>query len=179
MKQFKKLPNTINALVFVAGPGSFVNLMAPHTMLGSMYGDFAFSIPVNVSTGAADRLGISPGFQLGEGRMLRSRGAQNTRISALISLHNYSTYASEAAAYVAQEDGRTREEKWNDIFSGVAGIQEDPTPCVTVWENAVSRNPFPKDLFTGPMDARWSANDGYQSLSFVGEKRKSLKIDGN
>jgi hypothetical protein len=46
------------ALVLAAPPSSFVLLDDPTTMMGAMYGDYGFHLPVNTETGVAD--GRSP-----------------------------------------------------------------------------------------------------------------------
>lgn len=176
-KQFKGLPNTINALVFAAGQNSFVDLMAPTTILGAMYGDFAFRVPVDLGSGIPEDAEITTGFIPGKGKMVQKHQIRNTRISAIVSLHNYYTFPKEAALYLKTDDGRIREEREADLWSGRAGITEELTPCVTVWENAYARRKLPRDIFRGPMDAWWTAEDNSQSLSFIGEKRRHLKID--
>jgi hypothetical protein len=62
-------------------------------------------------------------------------------------------------------------------MNGLAGISQDPTPCVTVWENGTAKRRLPQDLFRGPMDAWWTADNGFQELTFIGAKRQALKID--
>jgi hypothetical protein len=176
VKQFKGLPDSINALVFAAGPNSFVDLMAPNIVLGAMYGDFVFRVPVDLGSGIPEDAEVTTGFMPGNGKMVREHRIQNTRISAIISLHNYYTFAKEAVLYLKTDDGRTREERENDLWSGRAGIAEGNTPCVTVWENAYARRKLPIDIFRGPMDAWWTAEDGNQYLSFVGDKRRRLRI---
>jgi hypothetical protein len=171
-KQFRHLPNTINALVFAAGPNSFVNLTSSTAMLGAMYGDFVFRVPFNPSSGHHEQSEVTTGFQLGNGKMLQKAGIRNSRISAIISLHDYHTYAKEALRYLNTENGKSREEKWTEIQSGEAPIQTETTPCVTVWDNAYARRRFPMDIFRGPMDARWSVEGNEQVLSFVSERRK-------
>ena len=177
VKQFKNLPNTINAPVFVAAPGSFIDLSAPHTMLDAMYGDLVFGVPFNTATGEADSTRITSEFQTGLGRMLPHGRPQNQRISALISLFNYYTFPKEANLYLQTNDGRSRDARWDDVWSGKAGLSEQCTPCVTVWENGLVRRPFPDELFRGPMDARWSVSGENQELDFVGHRRRALGID--
>jgi len=109
--------------------------------------------------------------------MVRQTGYQNTRIAALISLVCYSTFEKEAAFYLSTNDGRTKDERWDDVLSGRAGISQHPNPCCTVWENGTAKRRLPQDLFRGPMDAWWTYDQDQQTLSFIGEKRRTLNID--
>jgi hypothetical protein len=176
-KKFKDLPDALCAIVMVAGQDSFVDLMDSTTMLGAMYGDFGFAIPFNPNLGRHDADQIKSGFIPGRGKMVRKGAFLRTRIAALISLSNYSTYAKEALLYLRTDDGRSPEERWDDAMNGLAGINQDPTPCVTVWENGTAKRRLPQDLFRGPMDAWWTADNGFQELTFIGAKRQALKID--
>lgn len=154
-----------------------VNLMEPHVMLGSMYGNLGFTLPVNTETGIADASKIESKFLLGEGLMVRSSEYRNTRLAALISLVRYNTFTKEAALYARTDDGRSEEERWDDVRSGRAGLKQEPTLCVTVWENGTGKRNLPQDLFRGSMDAWWTCNEDGQGPSFIGEKRLALGID--
>ena len=173
VKQFQDLPNSINALVFAAGPCSFVDLRASYVMLGAMYGDFVFHVPLKVDPKNREDEEVVAGFMPGKGKMVRRHHVQNTRISAIISLHDYNTFPKEAALYLKSDDGRTLEERQADLWSGQAEISEELTPCVTVWENAYAKRKFPNELFRGPMDARWSVENGAQVLELCGREATS------
>jgi hypothetical protein len=178
-RKFKDFPDALCALALVVAPEGLADLQSPHVMLGSMYGDMGFTIPINVESGQADASQIRRDFLIGKGKMVRRSRFQNTRISALISLHNYHTFAKEAALYIRTDDGRAHEERWLDVHAGRTNISADPTPCVTVWENAVAKRRLPRDLFRGSMDAWWTADEGNQELSFIGERRLALNIDNS
>lgn len=154
-----------------------VNLMEPHVMLGSMYGNLGFTMPVNTETGIADASQIESKFFVGEGMMVRSSEYRNTRLAALVSLVRYNTFPKEAVLYARTDDGRSEEERWEDALSGRAGIKQEPTLCVTVWENGTAKRRLPQDLFRGPMDAWWTCDEGGQGASFIGERRLALGID--
>jgi hypothetical protein len=177
-KKFKgaAFADQLCALVLFAPPGSFVH-MEPYVMLGAMYGDHGFTFPVNTETGFGDVSKVESTFIVGEGRMVRPTRYpyQNTRIAALISLVSYNTFAKEAVLYERTDDGRSPEERWEDVLSGGAGISEEPTLCVTVWENATAKRRLPQDLFRGPMDAWWLCDQ--QGPSLIGERRLALGID--
>ncbi|HLI76242.1 MAG TPA: hypothetical protein VKV02_04790 [Acidobacteriaceae bacterium] len=176
-KQFKGLPDTINALVFVAAPNSFVHLGDAVTMLGAMYGDFAFKVPIQIGeTPKGPAPPITAEFLPGKGRMFPNGKPQNSRISAVITLHRYHLATKAAHRYLCTEDGRTREDRWKDLISDRVQLPGD-VPCVIVWENGLARRQFPRSLFRGPMDARWSAESGEQVLSFLGKQRVEFGLD--
>ncbi len=176
-RKFKDFAEELCALVLFAPPGSFVNLTEPHVMLGAMYGNLGFTIPFDPVAGSADSSKIESKFLVGDGKMVQPSRFQNTRIAALISLVSYSTFAKEALLYLRTDDGRSREERWDDALSGRAGISQEPTLCVTVWENGTAKRRLPQDLFRGPMDAWWTCDEDQQGASFIGERRLALGID--
>jgi hypothetical protein len=53
-KKFKNTADYTCALVLAAPPASFVMLEDPRTIMGAMYGDLGFQMPVNTATGVAD-----------------------------------------------------------------------------------------------------------------------------
>lgn len=175
MRKFSgDFPDQLCAIVLFS---ETVNLMEPHVMLGSMYGDLGFTIPFNTETGIADASKIESKFFVGKGKMVHSSGHRNTRLSALISLVRYNTFPKEAVLYARTDDGRSEEERWDDALSGRAGIKQEPTLCVTVWENGTAKRRLPQDLFRGPMDAWWTCDEDQQGPSFIGERRLALGID--
>ena len=109
--------------------------------------------------------------------MVQPSRFQNTRIAAFISLVSYSTFAKEAMLYARTDDGRSEGERWDDALSGRAGIKQEPTLCVTVWENGIAKRKLPRDIFRGPMDAWWTCDEDRQGPSFLGERRLALGID--
>ena len=176
-KKFRDLPDALSALVLVSAPGSFVDLLDPHVMLGSMYGDFGWTIPVDLELGRADGSQIESRFLPGKGKMVRSNCFRNTRIAALISLVDYNTFPKEAVRYLKTDDGRTEAERNADLYEGRINISEEKTPCVTVWENGTAKHRLPQDIFRGDMDAWWTCDEEGQSRSFIGQRRLALKID--
>jgi hypothetical protein len=176
-KKFRDLPDALCVLVLVAAPGSFVDLSSPHIMLGAMYGDFGWTIPFDTESGRADGSQLEAKFLPGSGKMVRSNRFSNTRISALISLVDYYTFAKEAVLYLKTDDGRTEAERKADLYEGRVCISEERTPCVTVWENGTAKRRLPQDMFRADMDAWWTCDKDGQSRTFVGQKRLALKID--
>ena len=173
-KKFKDFSGQLCALVLFS---QVVNLMEPYVLLGAMYGNLGFTIPFNTETGVSDPTKIESKFLIGEGKMVQPKRYQNTRIAALISLVSYNTFPKEALRYINTDDGRSPEERESDALSGRAGISQEPTLCVTVWENATAKRRLPQDLFRGPMDAWWTCDEDQQGPSFIGERRRALGID--
>jgi hypothetical protein len=174
--KFKDFSDQLCALVLFS-QAIGVQLMEPHVMLGAMYGNLGFTIPFDPASGTSDASRIESKFLVGEGKMIRRKRYQNTRIAALISLVSYNTFTKEALRYISTDDGRSPEARWEDAFSGEAGISQEPTLCCTVWENGAAKRRLPQDLFRGPMDAWWTCDDDQQGPSFIGERRFALGID--
>jgi hypothetical protein len=176
-KKFRDFPDQLCVLVLYTEAVG-VRLMEPYVMCGAMYGNLGFTIPVDTKTGIGDASKIESKFLVGEGKMIRQAGYCNTRIAALISLfrHPTLTFTKKALAYIQTDDGRSPEERWDDAFSGRAGISQEPTLCCTVWENGTAKRRLPQDLFRGPMDAWWTCDEDHRP-SFIGERRLALGID--
>ncbi len=165
-RKFKSTSDYVCALVLVVAPGGFVNLNEPHVILGAMYGDFGFKIPFDTEKGEANAEQISSEFLVGEGKMIRTTRLQNTRISALITLHNWQVWYFAMRKYLNSDDGRDRRERLADLYAGLVDLPEyDASQLgVTVWENAVATRRLPVDMFRGEMDAWWQCSDNGQSL---------------
>lgn len=174
--KFKNFTDQLCAIVLFAAPGT-VNLMQSHVMLGAMYGNLGFTIPVNTETGVADASRIETKSLVGEGMTVRPTQHRNTRIAALISLVWFNTFNIEAFRYINTDDGRSPGERWDDAFSGRAGISQEDTLCVSVWENGTAKHRLPQNLFGGPMDAWWTLDEGSQGSTFIGKRRVALDID--
>jgi len=175
-KKFKDFSDQLCALVLFS-QAIGVGLMKPYVMLGAMYGNPGFTIPVDTETGVADASQIESKFFVGQGMMVRSSQYRNTRIAALISLVCYNTFQKELALYMRTDDGRSRDDRFEDVRSGRVVIsKEPPTLCCTVWENGTAKRRLPQDLFRGPMDEWWTCDEDHQP-SFIGERRLALGID--
>jgi hypothetical protein len=175
-KKFSDLPDALCALVLAARPG-ICDLQTPHVMLGAMYGDMGFTVPVSREVGGLDPSRIEPRFSFGRGEMKTVHGLRNTRIAAIISLHEFDTFPREANLYAERDDGRTKAERWSDVWGNRAGLRTEPTPCVTVWENGAAKRKLPRDIFRGEMDAWWTFENGSQQRSYIGQRRLALGID--
>lgn len=180
-RKFKSTADYVCGLVLAAPPGSFVQLNEPHVMLGAMYGDLGFRVPFYAGQGEpSERPEVTSEFLIGKGKMVRQSRFQNTRIAALISIQEFAVWHLAMRKYIRTDDGRTTSERVRDIYNGVAGLPEDTEAKetgVTVWENAVAAKKLPSDLFRGEMDAWWENSPGEQTLTFIGERRRSIGVD--
>lgn len=169
-RQFTDLPDTLNVIALAAFPGSFVDLSSPHIMLGAMYGDTSFQIPFDTATGRGDSKAGTNVFVQGKGPMIgRFLQPRRTRISAVLSLHNPAPDwpgCPERGSLSLSDIAR----------KAVAQLQNPKAdmrlPYVTCWDNAAAASLVPGELFTGPMDQRWSVENGFQSRVFVGTERR-------
>lgn len=82
-QKFKNTADYLCGLILVATPGSFVQLNDPTIMMGAMYGNLGFRIPVDTQRGIADADKIEPIYMIGDGKMIRKTRVQNTRIAAI------------------------------------------------------------------------------------------------
>jgi len=179
-KKFQSAREYVCALVLVAAPGSPVMLEEPQIMLGAMYGDFGYKIPFDPVRGQADADQIRAEFLVGKGKMVRATHVQNTRIAALITVHQYALWHLAMRKHANTDNGRTRGERLADISRGDLEMPDYNAIAlgVTVWENAVATKKLPSDLFRGEMDAWWGTDGaGAQRLTFVGERRRALGVD--
>jgi hypothetical protein len=149
-------------------------------MLGAMYGDFGFKIPFDPERGSADPDQISSEFLVGNGKMVRKTQLQNTRIAALITVHQFAVWHLAMRKYMNTDDGRPRDERAGELIRGEVDIGdfEAVEIGVTVWQNAVATRKLPSDMFRGEMDAWWEFSGDGQSLTFIGERRRALGVDG-
>ena len=164
-EKFKELQGSINVLVFTAFPGSFADLTDPHNMLGSMVGNYGFTIPFDPLKGSFDSSGMQGTFLPGDGLMVRRTIYRNTRISALVTLHNADSWFPRIP-----QGGLSIGEAQRLIVARV----DEPNiglPYVTVWENPVAEKKLPDTVFNGPRDARWTHDGEAFVSSFRGEER--------
>lgn len=164
-EKFKDLKGAINVLVFTAFPGSFVDLTDPYNMLGSMVGNYGFTIPFDPVKESFDTSGMRGAFLPGEGLMVRRTIHRNTRISALVTLHNADSWFPRIP-----QEGLSIGEAQRLIVARLDEPEIRP-PYVTVWENPVADKRLPDTVFYGPCDARWTHDGQEYRLSFQGEER--------
>ncbi|MGA2814404.1 MAG: hypothetical protein ABSG16_23655 [Candidatus Acidiferrum sp.] len=170
--EFKEFPC---CLVLRNRGRALVHSEDPHIMLGAMYGDAGFTIPINTKTCSA--VGAPQPAFLGRGKMVRPGWTepQNTTISALITLRNYAVGMQFAGKMMKKRRDLSINETMKMIEKRFPGFDiNEKTVCVIVWENAVATIPLPRDLFNGPYDERWGFDGQSQVLTFRGDKMAEL-----
>jgi hypothetical protein len=170
-REYKDLPCCV---VMQNNGNVHVFLERPEIVLGSMYGDWGFRVPIYVGDGPSPEVHPDPvpAF-LGNAALTADK---NTTISALISLRvipvgmrrltkvwyevpDLGTTDSIAVA-------RTRYPNFD---------QDEERIGVIVWENCFARLPIARDVFNGPFDERWgSLGDGSIKQIFCGERLKEF-----
>jgi hypothetical protein len=175
-KEFKEYPCS---LVLKNNGNAFVHLESPHIMLGAMYGNAGFRVPVCLGNSPMPNEWpeLQPAF-IGGGKMIRRRHSQNTTISALITLH----YVGVGRRQFQKVQDKYPNLNIKETFAAAEGefpnfdIGETQLGVI-VWENAVARIRLSRELFTGPYDERWGCEDGHQLVVFRGEKLAGLALD--
>jgi hypothetical protein len=186
-KEYKEFPCSI---VLWNNGRPLLHLHKPGIVLGAMYGDTGFKLPIDIATGTACGE-LEPAF-LGRGKMLRygdGDNAKNKTISALITLRHVRV-GDLRSDRIWKE--RKRIDKSFGKLDPITAVQEvfdeaakrypnfdaeETQLGVIVWENAVARIPLSRDLFTGPYDERWGYEDRHQRIVFRGEKLAGLSED--
>lgn len=172
--KFREYKNRVCALVLF-GANGFVNFDA-NVILGAMYGDFGWTIPFNPELGHHDASQMRTQFIPGRGRMVKKSGeVWNTRISALLTLHNYHVHSLALQRFIRTDDGRTRAERVRDAFDGTVPFPEEYRLGVTVCENAFASQTLPRDLFKGEMDDWWTIEGEFQTRSYVGSRLAAVE----
>jgi hypothetical protein len=165
-KEFKEFPCSI---VLRNNGNTFVHLEDPNIVLGAMYGDSGYTFPVKMDAGMSSE--PPKRTFIGGGKMLLAGEARNTTISALITLRHVAV-GQNLLTKVWKEfpdldfDGAIEEtgKRYPHFDLGERQLG------VIVWENTVARIPLPRNLFNGPCDERWGAEENYQHIVFRGEK---------
>jgi hypothetical protein len=174
-KKFKQFKEFSCSIVMKNNGNVFVHLDSTDIMLGSMYGDAGFSIPIDIGLGrcAGD---IEPKF-LHRGKMVRRAKIHNTTISALITLrhvpvgmHRFRQMVKKFPNISMDETLAAAAERFPNFEYGEKQLG------VIVWENAFARIPLSRELFTGSFDQRWGCEDGQHCVVFTGEKLAALEI---
>lgn len=167
-KKFKEYKGHPCALVLRNLGHPHVMLESVDVMLGSMYGDSGFTIPINQHTGMGDSTKIKRAF-LDRGKMIRPHWSNphNTSISALITLTRICP-DYEPFSRIFQQN-KPIEELLRESQAIAHKFKLDHyEPRVIVWHNAFARLPFPEDLFNSPYDIHWGIREGRQALVFRG-----------
>jgi hypothetical protein len=172
-KEFKEYPCSV---VLRNTDNAFVNVETPSIVLGAMYGDSGFKIPLYV--GPDPRPAQSPPVEhtfLGGGKMVRATYVQNTTISALVSLRYIAVGTRRVKAIFSEFPHLSVDEAIEFAAQRFPHFDvEERHLGVIVWENAVARIPLSRELFTGPYDERWGVEGDNQMVVFQGETLRQL-----
>jgi len=187
-KKFKEFKEYPCSLVVRNNGNVLVDTENRMTMLGAMYGDSGFRVPIDPTSGMAS--GEPSHAFLGRGKMFRygdADNAHNRTISALITLRHVAV-GQRRIDRLWQERRRTEQDfgkanpfaAYDELCEEAAKRftkfdPEEKQLGVIVWENAVARIPLSRELFNGPYDKRWGFEDGRQSIVFQGEKLAHLE----
>jgi hypothetical protein len=167
-KKFKEFKDFPCSVVLQNNINVFVHTETPAIVLGSMYGDLGYLIPVNVGPKGAS--GPPPSVQqafLGGACMLPNK---NTTVSALVTLRYIAIGRLRLRQIWAEQPALSV----NDAIEAAKarfGKDFDPDEMqqgVIVWENIYARIPLPRDLFTGPFDQRWGREGDDLAILFCG-----------
>jgi hypothetical protein len=163
-RKFREYAEYPCALV-IYNKDAFVQIEKEFVILGAMYGDHGFRMPFDPEKGIG--VGpLQPAF-FGRGKMRRTEGVFNRRLSAIITLRYHPAGMRRFAHWWKQVKV--------DMEAGL--ITQEPEPDfdvneqhvgVIVWENVLADIPFPEDVFKGDFDERWGALDGDICCKFKG-----------
>jgi hypothetical protein len=175
-KEFKEFP----CCIVLRNTGNvFVNVETPAIVLGAMYGDAGFKIPVYVGPGVSSM--PPPPSQrafLEGGKMVHKQKPQNTTISALVTLRYVAVGMSRVKKIFKENRNLSISEAVEAASERFPNFDvEERRLGVIVWENAVARIPLTRDLFTGPYDLRWGVEGSDQTIVFEGEALRELITD--
>jgi hypothetical protein len=184
-RKFKQLKSYTCALVLFNHDRPLVDL-DPMFVYGAMFGNLGFSFPVDHRTGQGDNSKTTTVFGTG-GRMHRYHGTKpvkpvNRTISAIVALRRIQLGQRRILASLAKEEvelGRkfTFEETWmrtRELSHGEMHLDLKPIR-VCVCENPYATFQFPSELFRGPYDERYGADDGHLRRIFVGDGLTTLE----
>ncbi len=175
-KEFKEFPCS----VVLRNTGNvFVDVESPSIVLGAMYGDSGFEIPIYLGPGRSPTPTPPPRQAfLGGGKMVSRNYTQNTTISALVSLRHVAVGTCRLRVIFKEFPHLSVAESINVACERFRDFDENERHLgVIVWENAVARIPLSRDLFTGPYDLRWGVEGDCQTVVFEGEKLRELIAD--
>ena len=174
-KPFKGFPCVL--VLYAVYDSPLVPLSDPTAVLGAMYGDMGFKLPFNPELGHFDREQMKREFLPGRGKMVHRAGGntvrfQNTRISALVTLHRFDVQMLRKLRHARVPGGAS------ELWDGRVSFEEDTQPGVTVWENAYADARLPQDFFRGELDRWWTVTEsGQQERTYIGDLLKQLLPD--
>lgn len=166
--KFKEFKELTCCVVLRNNGNMFARIEDPHTVLGAMYGDFGFAVPVYVGPGIATEPAppIRPTF-LRNAQMLPDK---NTTISALITVR-YVPVGRARMGKIWKEfptlsmDQAIAEAKARYGESFDSGEERRG---LMVWENAFARLPLTREIFNGPYDLRFGLDGNDLACVYFG-----------
>src|SRR5947209_6038970 len=140
-KEFKEFPCS---LVLKNNGNAFVHLENVDTMLGSMYGNAGFAVPIYLGDGPIPSDVPEPERAfLGGGKMIHRTHAQNTTISAIITLRHVGVGLRQYRAMLKKYPKLSTDETLAAAAETFTNFNfEEKQLGVIVWENAVARIPL-------------------------------------
>jgi hypothetical protein len=173
-KKFKEYKEFPCGVVLQNNGNVFASTETPSTVLGAMYGDVGFSIPIYVGGGVAPESPppIQQGF-MGGAQMLANK---NTTISALVTLR-YVAVGRLRIRKIWQEQPELSTEDVLAVAQERFGKDYDfneKQQGVIVWENIHARIPLSRALFTGPFDSRFGLDGSDIANVFYGSQLAEL-----
>jgi len=173
-KKFKEYKEFPCCVVLQNNGNVFADTEDPNTVLGAMYGDVGFSIPIYVGDGVSPepRPPIQQGF-MGGAQMLANK---NTTISALVTLRYIAVGRLRVRKIWQEQPGLSTDdvlEVARERFGKDYDFDEKKQGVI-VWENVHARIPLSRSLFTGPFDARYGLDGSDLASIFYGSELAEL-----
>jgi hypothetical protein len=177
-EKFRDYDGECCSLVLFNERTNLVDVTVPDIVLGAMFGNIQFNIPLDLETG--EKVGQTTTSFGGGGKITVSRDgvALNTTISAVIALDRFPVGQHEAAIRLAlEEENAPPQFSWKDRI-----LMREPHPSdaevvlrAVVYENPHATNRFPPDIFRGQFDERWGLVENRIDLTYVGPRIADIK----
>lgn len=179
-KQFSEYPNESCSLILFNRNINLVDIYNPRIVLGAMLGNVSYRVPLDVARGGVS--GAPSQFFAQGSRLIdpRTSTAQNTRISAVISLERLAVGKREFRIKLAKKEREeNRRLPWEETWEWLQREEayERTALRVIVYENLYAAKRLPNDLFVGPYDVRWGpeADEPYITRLYAGEEIARLE----
>jgi len=173
-KKFKEYKEFPCCVVLQNNGNVFADTEHPNTVLGAMYGNIGFEIPVHVGQGAPPDPPppIRERF-MGGAQMLPDK---NRTISALITLRYIAVGRLRIRQIWKEQPGLSINEVWEVAVErfGKDFDANERRQGVIVWENVYARIPLSRELFTGAFDDRWGLDGSDIANVFCGRELAAL-----
>jgi excisionase family DNA binding protein len=180
-EKFREYKGECCSLVLYNDRLNLVDIRTPSIVLGAMLGNVGFRSPIDFVRGI--ETGPHTKF-FGEGGKLlhpHNRTPQNTRISAVIALERLAVgQKGFQIALARKEADQNRRFPLDEVLAFLQehGEAYNSTALrVLVYENPYADKKLPRDLFNGPFDVRWGADDTQPRITrlFVGPEMARLE----